>query len=422
MQQNTSPYGQTRRRKQRRAGLPPPTQPQSHLLLFGPPEAPPSAMKFRFHILAVPHTVTRKDYSACAYTQKALKFCKMMHRRGHVIYHYGHKDSVVECTEHVPITDNDLFQAAYGHYDWKRELFKHHTTDLCNRTFNQRAIEEIAKRKQPLDFLLMFWGVGHKDVAKAHPDLISVEPGIGCYNTPSAQFNIYESYAVMNYIYGQEKWSPRWYDAVIPNYFDIHDFEFSAKGTGDYLVFLGRIIESKGVAIATDVARATGLRLKVAGQGDYEKIVGYPKPDFVDLVGYVEPAARRELLKGARALIAPTLYNEPFGGVSIEAMLCGTPVICSDWGGFSDNVLHGITGYRCRSMDHFVWAVKNIHRIDRKACRAWAARNFSLERIAPMYEEYFQGIIPVFKGKGFNTENPGRRELDWMKREYPCTK
>jgi glycosyltransferase involved in cell wall biosynthesis len=162
--------------------------------------------------------------------------------------------------------------------------------------------------------------------------------------------------------------------------------------------------------------------LKVAGQGDYEKIVGYPKPDFVDIVGYVEPTARRELLKGARALIAPTHYNEPFGGVSVEAMLCGTPVICSDWGGFTDNVLHGITGYRCRSMDHFVWAVKNIHRIDRKACRAWAVRNFSLERIALMYEEYFQGIIPVFKGKGFYTENAGRKELDWMKREYPCTK
>ena len=75
-----------------------------------PYSKPPMKPPFRFHILSVPHTVTRKDYSACAFTQKALKFCKMMHRRGHIVYHYGHKDSEVECTEHVVITDNDLFQ------------------------------------------------------------------------------------------------------------------------------------------------------------------------------------------------------------------------------------------------------------------------------------------------------------------------
>lgn len=403
--------GHQRRRQTRKASrLPSPSAP-----------APPPTQKFRFHVLAVPHTVTRKDYSACAYTQKALKFCHMMHKRGHTIFHYGHVDSQVECTENVGITDNELFQKTYGHYDWKKELFKHHTTDLCNRTFNERAIAEINKRKQPLDFLLMFWGVGHLTIAKAFPDLISVEPGIGCYNTPSAQFNIYESYAVMNYIYGQEKWSPRWYDAVIPNYFDVKDFEFTPR-PGDYFVYLGRIIESKGIGIAADIAKAVGIPLKVAGQGDFSKEVGYEKPDHVEIVGYVEPHERNALLKGARALLAPTHYNEPFGGVSVEAMLCGTPVISSDWGGFSDNNLHGITGYRCRTMEQFIWAAKNVHRLDRRLCRQWAENNFSLERIAPMYEEYFGMLLPVFKGKGFYSENTDRKQLDWLSRDYPCVK
>ena len=111
---------------------------------------PPSTPPLRFHILCVPHTVTRKDYSACAFTQKALKFCKMMHRRGHIIYHYGHKDSEVECTEHIAITDDDLFQKAYGVYDWKKEIPKHNTSDLCNTTYNQRAIVEVGKRKKPM--------------------------------------------------------------------------------------------------------------------------------------------------------------------------------------------------------------------------------------------------------------------------------
>ncbi len=386
----------------------------------GAPHKSP-AKPLRFHVLAVPHTVTRKDYSACAFTQKALKFCKMMTARGHHVIHYGHADSEVDVAEHVTITDNDLFQKVYGHYDWKKELFKHNTSDECNKTFNQRAIEEIGKRKKHHDILLLFWGIGHADIAKAHPDLIAVEPGIGCFNTPCTPFSVYESYAVMNYVYGQEKWQPKWFDAVIPNYFDLADFKLNEK-PGDYFMYLGRIIESKGIGIAVDIAKACGKRLKVAGQGDLKEVLKGPIPSHVDVVGYLEPHERDELLRGALALLAPTHYNEPFGGVTIEALLCGTPIITSDWGAFSENNLHGVTGYRCRTMEQFVWAAKNVHKIDRRACRAWAENNFSLEHIAPMYEEYFHSLIPVFKGKGFYHENPDRRDLDWLKREYPCSK
>ena len=389
--------------------------------LGGAPHTPPPETKFRFHILAVPHTITRKDYSACAFTQKALKFGKMMHRRGHIIIHYGHNESEIECTEQVNITDNQLFQETYGHYDWKKELFKHNVADNCNQTYNRRAIEEIAKRKQHRDFLLLFWGIGHADVATAHPDMICVEPGIGCFNTPCTPFSIYESYAVMNYVYGQEKWQPKWTDAVIPNYFDLEDFKFNPKH-GKYFVYLGRVIESKGIGIAVDIAKHTGIKLKIAGQGNLRAILGYDPPPEVEIIGYLEPAARSEVLQGALALLAPTHYNEPFGGVTVEALLCGTPIITSDWGAYSENNLHGVTGYRCRNMDQFIWAAKNIHKINRRTCRVWAQNNFSLERVAPMYEEYFRSLIPIFTGKGFYELNPGRKELDWMKRDYPCTK
>jgi hypothetical protein len=73
-------------------------------------------------------------------------------------------------------------------------------------------------------------------------------------------------------------------------------------------------------------------------------------------------------------------------------------------------------------MDQFIWAAKNIHKINRRTCRVWAQNNFSLERVAPMYEEYFRSLIPIFTGKGFYQLNPGRKELDWMKRDYPCNK
>jgi glycosyltransferase involved in cell wall biosynthesis len=386
----------------------------------GAPAAVPAA-PLRFHVLAVPHTVTRKDYSACAFTQKALKFCKMMHERGHTVYHYGHVESEVLCTENVAITDNALFQEAYGHYDWKKELFRHNTGDLCNRTFVERAIVEIGKRKKHHDYLLLFWGIGHEAIAKAHPDMIAVEPGIGCFNTPCTPFSVFESYSVMNYVYGQEKIQPKWYDAVIPNYFDLKDFTFQAR-PGDYFMYLGRIIESKGIAIAVEIAKATGMKLKVAGQGDFKEQLGFDPPENVEVVGYLEPAERDALLQGARALLAPTHYNEPFGGVTVEALLCGTPIITTDWGAFAENNLHGVTGYRCRTMEQFVWAAKHVHKLDRRACREFAERNFSLEHVAPMYEEYFHSLLPVFTGKGFYAENTDRKELDWLKRYYPSTK
>lgn len=371
----------------------------------------------RFHVLALPHTITRKDYSACAFTQKVLKWCKMMTRRGHTVYHYGHADSEVECTEHVPVTFNEDLEKAYGNYDWKKTFFKYDTNDHANTIFRERAIVEVGKRKQKHDFVLCFWGSSHIPIFQAHPDLIPIEPGMGCPTQPVCNQNVYESYSVMNQIYGKYGKQPNWYDCVIPNYFDPADFEFNPT-PGDYFLFVGRIISTKGIGIAIEVTKRLGAKLIVAGQGSLETIVN-PIPDHVEFIGYIEPDQRRELMKNAKALFAPTHYNEPFGGVTIEAMYCGTPILTSDWGGFAENNLHGITGYRCRTIEQFEWAAKNIHMINRKTCYEWAHSNFSLSRIALMYEEFFEMLQGVYSGKGFYAENPERKNLDWLIRYYP---
>ena len=372
----------------------------------------------RFHVLSLPHTITRKDYSACAFTMKVLKFCKMMTARGHTVYHYGHKDSVVQCTEHIPVTFNEDLEKAYGKYDWRKNFFQHNTGDHAHQIFNQRAIVEVGVRKQPNDFLLCFWGYAHKPIMDAHPELIAVEPGIGCTNEPCTKQSIFESHAVMNEVYGMYKKHPHWYDAVIPNYFDPEDFEYNEKPK-DYFLFVGRVIDSKGIGIAIEVTKRLGVKLLVAGQGSVESILS-PVPPHVEHVGYVEPKQRADLMKNAKALLAPTHFNEPFGGVTIEALFCGTPTITTDWGGFAENNLHGVTGYRCRTMEQFLWACKNIDRISRRACREWAMKNFSLDRITLMYEEYFQTLVKIHDGSGgFYAENPERRELDWLNRYYP---
>jgi glycosyltransferase involved in cell wall biosynthesis len=117
----------------------------------------------------------------------------------------------------------------------------------------------------------------------------------------------------------------------------------------------------------------------------------------------------------AKAVFVPTLYLEPFGGVNVEAQLCGTPVITTDWGAFPETVEHGRTGYRCRSHEQFCWAARNVHNFDPAYIRERAVANWGLERVGAMYEEYFYGLSNLAK-KGYYEENPGRTELDWLTR------
>jgi len=352
----------------------------------------------RFHILAVPHTVTNTDYLTCAFTQKVLKFGAMMTPRGHEVIHYGHEDSNLTCTEHVTVIGNKDLKQAYGTYDWRREFYKYDVTDTAYQTFYANAIREIAKRKQPGDFLLAFWGSGVKPICDAHPDMIVVEPGIGYAGGHFARWKIFESYAVLHAYMGLPavaRCQPDWYATVIPNYFDARDFTYRAKKQ-DYFLFMGRVYEGKGVDIAIQVTEEIGAKLIIAGQCPD----GRQFPPHVRFVGSANKQQRRELMAHARAAFCPSLYLEPFAGVSIEMLLSGTPIITTDWGSFTENNINGVTGYRCRTYKQFVAAARNIDKIKPKACRQFAEQ-FLLENIAPRYEQYFESVQAVYSGKGW---------------------
>jgi glycosyltransferase involved in cell wall biosynthesis len=368
----------------------------------------------RFHILGIPHTASNKDYLCCAFTQKVVNMCAMLTARGHTVMHYGNALSDVDCMEHVTILEaGDVGPPEQsGSYDVHAPIYQ---------KFHNVAVGEIERRKRPLDMILSFWPT-HKTICDVHKDVIAIEAGIGYPAGHFAPHKIFESYAMMHAYRGIEAVGTAsgngwWYDAVIPNYLEPDDFELG-NGEGGYLLFLGlRSIggDGKGVHIADQIAKETGDKLIIAGPGDYQ-----PSGDHVAMVGFCNVEKRKKLLAGAKALLAPSLFIEPFCGVAIEAMMSGTPVISTDWGAFAENNLHGVTGYRCHNFEQFTWAVKNIDRIDRGACRRWADENFSIDAVAPMYEEFFRMVLSRYTTGGWYEPNPQRRELDWLRRSYPA--
>jgi glycosyltransferase involved in cell wall biosynthesis len=372
-------------------------------------------MKHRYHLLGLPHTVSSKTYNACAYTQKVVKFAKMMKARGHYIIHYGHEDSDLECDEHVSVLTNSDFEKSYGSHDWKNKFFKFDMGDHAYTTFFKNAIKEITKRKQKNDFLLPFWGSGVRPICDAHNDMIVVEPGIGYAGGHFARWKIFESYAIYHAYCGLKNvgtCNQDWYDVVIPNYFDLDDFKFEEE-KDDYFLYLGRVYDGKGVNVAIQATELAGVKLVIAGQ----KEDGYTFPKHVEYVGYADVEKRKQLMGKAKASFLPSMYVEPFGGVQIENLLSGTPTITTDWGSFAENNLHGITGYRCRTMGDFIRAVENIDKIKPKDCREWG-ENFSLEKVGELYEKYFQDVLNVYTGKGWYEKTDNDLFLN-LKKTYP---
>jgi len=328
----------------------------------------------------------------------------MFKGHGYKTIHYGHKDSVTDADEQVTVTDNETLEKAYGGYDWKKGLFKHSIDDHAHKAFNENAGREIYARKQRGDFVLCFWGGTAQSAHDSNKDgdLIIVEPGIGSGHA-FAQFRCYESYPLKAAFAGTQTvayCNPEWYGRVVPNYFDLRDFE-AKNERQPYAVALGRIGPNKGVDIAIEASFRAGIKLVVAGQGG-PRDVGYEKwPDHVEYIGYADLETRKRLLGEASFSFLLSTYWEPFGGTAVESMLSGCVPVCTDSGAMTEYIVDGVNGFRCNTMGDILRAIRLVPTINRDRMIRFAQDNFSLDAVRPKFERAFADFSDVMHGKGW---------------------
>jgi glycosyltransferase involved in cell wall biosynthesis len=188
--------------------------------------------------------------------------------------------------------------------------------------------------------------------------------------------------------------------ATIPNAIDLDDHPCRAVAGGEYLFWLGRMSADKGPVTAIEVARAAGMPMLLAGKlrgaAEHEYFVEEVEPrlgDGIAYVGEIDLLERVRLLHGARALINPLAWNEPFGLVMVEAMACGVPVIATPRGSVPEIVVDGVTGWIAASVDGMAAAVERCEEIDPRECRAVAELHYSPERMVADYVDAFHGVM-----------------------------
>lgn len=187
--------------------------------------------------------------------------------------------------------------------------------------------------------------------------------------------------------------------AVIHHGLDVAAIPVGA-GDGGYVAFLGRMSPDKGADRAIRVARAAGRRILIAAklqQPDehryYEESVAPLLGEDAVYVGEVGAPTKYALLGDAEALVNPIRWPEPFGLVMVESLACGTPVVSFAEGAAPEIVDDGLTGFLCRDEDDMVAALDQLDRIDRRACRAAAARHFSLERFVEEHVLLYRRVL-----------------------------
>lgn len=360
---------------------------------------------YRIHLLALPSAQTTKKYDLCGFTQATIRFAKLLKGLGHEVILYASEENDAECDELVTVITkeeaetllNATVNPATGRPDPTPYMYAY--IELWSPIWqlaNARMIKEIGKRKQPRDLICSISGGSQKPVADNHPDLMFVEYSIG-YNGSFSPYRVFESRAWQHVSYAtQQIANVRYWDTVIPLFYDEAEFPFRVEKE-PFALYVGRLIERKGLVIACRAAETAGVPLKVIGHGDTKFVT-----HGAEYLGELKAPQRNEWMARAQCVLTPTIYIEPFNQVAVEAQLCGTPVVSTDLGGFTETIEHGKTGFRCNYLGEFVQAIKDCGRLDPRYIRERAVATYSIDAVAPAYQRYFDRISLLW-GNGWDS-------------------
>lgn len=190
---------------------------------------------------------------------------------------------------------------------------------------------------------------------------------------------------------------------------------------GEYFATLARAHPDKGQAIAVNLCRKNGYQLKLAGLvadmtqpkqvllqlanplSAYRNLIDFRYfSDFIfpylengqiEYVGDLSGQRKLDFLAGAKALLFPIQWDEPFGMTAIEAMACGTPVVAMARGAMPEIIQHGVNGYLASSELEFERYMKLVAKIDPAACRSSVEKRFSAKIMAKRYLQRYQSVL-----------------------------
>ena len=311
----------------------------------------------RIHLVGFPHHRIEKD-SSCSFSANAWNFREMMQIRGHEVHSY----------------DGDATPDG-GEWDPYSGMWM---------AYNHRLVEELQHED---GIICVITGEPHRLLVEALPERPIVEISPGYLGLLKDSYRVFESYAWMHWTLGKAgELQGRSRDTVIPHFYDPERFELG-MGNGGYLLFCGRANGDKGTQQVIEVAHRARLPLVTTGFGAW--------PLGVETHGFVTVEERNKLMGAATALICPTQYVEPGGHVASEALMCGTPVITSTFGCFTEFIEDGVNGFRCRSITEMVSAVRKASHINRFKTRQRAVAHFGFNAVAPQFEQYLEWVASL---------------------------
>jgi len=343
-------------------------------------------------------------------TQVALDIAEGLSKKGHKVTFFGpigskSKSFNVFEAPIVPLYKNKIFKKTQP----KNAKDKVRIREVIFNLFDQFLLLHLFRENLKRKFDIIH--IHCPDRALPFASLFKT-PVVYSWHYPIAPWegDLFKMYQTKNQYFvslsnAQRKPAPdlNWIETVY-NGIRLESFPFNPKPKNN-LLFLGRLFEKKGVDIAVKVALKLKENLIIAGEPNkgefWEKKIKPYLGRNIKYVGCVPHKETYRYYKQARALLCPIKWEEPFGLTFIEAMACGTPVIAFKRGSVPEVIKDGKTGFIVEPFDKrgkpnlkgFIEVVKKIDQIDRRECRRWVEKNFTVEKMVDGYERVYEKIL-----------------------------